>query len=113
MLKEKPWRRKARSVFALQRSKFWVLGSPRKSHSGGGSKTWESEVSIPEEAGAGLSSWGMAGRMDGRRMPLFWWLGKVGEREWMLGSLKVGRWRARGYGLKGQVDVYQQDEQQV
>lgn len=41
MLREKPWRRKARSVFALQRSEFWMLGSPRRrQREQEGSRTW-------------------------------------------------------------------------
>lgn len=89
MLREKPWRRKARSVFALQRSESWVLGSPRESQKGWRSRTWGSEVSIPEEAGAGLSSWGMVGRTEGS--------GSGGELEGMLGSLKGDGRRAGGY----------------
>lgn len=46
-------------MFALQRSEFWVLGSPRKSHRGWErSRSWGSAVLIPEEVGAGLGSWG-------------------------------------------------------
>lgn len=79
MLKEKPWRRKARSVFALQRSEFWVLGSPRKSHRGWErSRTWGSTVLILEEVSAGLGSWGTVGKIDGRGIPLFGEVEKVG-----------------------------------
>lgn len=83
-------------MFALQRSESGVLGSPRKSQRGWESRTWGSEVSIPEEAGAGLSSWGMVGRESGVGC-----LHLGGGGRWgggMLQSLKQGhRRRAGGY----------------